>query len=416
MSEIFDELYQASVWEEYLRYKTENRHLTRSGEKDLTRYISGREYLPVLVRLNAGESFSYPEKKMIRKVHTAKKRVVYTYSREENYVLKLLTYQLLRKYDGIFSADLYSFRVNSGIHKAMDRILKTPGIRNMYTYKADISNYFNSIDVDIMCADLDALLTDDPKTVSILKALLKDPYVLEKGNVIREEKGVMAGTPPAVFLANVYLSGMDRYFEEQGILYARYSDDIIIFAETEEKCRAGEEKIRLFLQERKLSINPEKEVRTKPGEAWTFLGIQYRGGEIDVSPVAKDKLKAKIRRKARGLRRWQARKGAADMQTVRAFIRSMNRKFFDYSDQHELTWTRWYFPLINTDRTLKEIDHYMQDWVRYLGTGSHADKRYRMRYEEICEQGFVSLVNAWYRYRENRQQDDQRMRGEERHS
>ncbi|MBR0531550.1 MAG: group II intron reverse transcriptase/maturase, partial [Bacteroidales bacterium] len=48
-------------------------------------------------------------------------------------------------------------------------------------------------------------------------------------------RGVMAGTPTAPFLANVYLMEVDHHFEGEGVIYARYSDDIIILAEDQEE-------------------------------------------------------------------------------------------------------------------------------------------------------------------------------------
>ena len=388
------------LWKEYYWYKKERRHLTRSEEEDLKKYIEHQEYLPVLERIKEGGSFSVPEKKLIRKMYTEKKRVVYLYPREENYLFKLLTYLLIRKYDHLFSENLYSFRAEYGITRAMGRILSTRGISGMYTYKVDISNYFNSISVDLMLKDLRESLSDDRELYGMFERILSDKRALDRGGIIEEEKGVMAGTPFAVFLANIYLMELDRSMKDRGVLYARYSDDIIVFTKTEEEREECAEEILQFLSQKKLKVNPKKEVRTSPGEQWTFLGISYKNGIIDISPVSKEKLKAKIRRKARNIKRWQVRKGAEDLQAVRAFIRSMNRKFFDCEVSSELTWTRWYFPLINTDATLKEIDRYMQEWVRYLATGRHSKKKYDFRYAEIKKAGYVSLVHEWYEYRE----------------
>ena len=47
----------------------------------------------------------------------------------------------------------------------------------------------------------------------------------------------MAGMPLSAFFCNVYLMELDAWFEERKILYARYSDDIIVFAEREEQIR-----------------------------------------------------------------------------------------------------------------------------------------------------------------------------------
>lgn len=393
---IFEKLSSPDVWQEYLKYKQDHRHLTKAEEKDLTEYIENREYEGVAEGLLTGSVEAVPEKKLIRKMETSRKRTVYMYPREVNYVLKLMTFLLLRDYDGIFAENLYSFRVNAGVNKAMSGILTTPGLKGMYTYKVDISNYFNSIPVEKMCEMLEGILCEDREISVLLTGLLKDRRVLDKGTVVLEDKGVMAGTPFAVFLANVYLMEMDRAMESAGFLYARYSDDIMVFAGSERERDEGEFLIRQTLADRGLTVNESKEIRTAPGEAWSFLGIGYEDGRVDISPVSREKIKAKTRRKARAIKRWQIRKKVTDEQAVKAFIKAMNRKFFDPDSSHELTWARWYFPIINTDATLKELDGYMQQWIRFLATGKHNKKSYEFTYEDMKRLGYMSLVHEWY--------------------
>ena len=130
---------------------------------------------------------------------------------------------------------------------------------------------------------------------------------------------------------------------------------------------------------------------------WTFLGICYRDGVIDVAPASVEKLKAKMRRKTRALVRWQARKGATGVNAAKAFIRVFNRKLFENPVEHELTWVRWYFPLINTADSLKIIDEYSQSCIRYLATGTHTKAAYNFRYEQMKELGYISLVNRYYK-------------------
>ncbi|MBQ6549947.1 MAG: hypothetical protein IJL78_00880 [Lachnospiraceae bacterium] len=391
------QLQDPAEWEAFFLYKEEKRHLTREEACDLRAFIDNQEYLPVVSRILSGGTFSVPEKKLIRKMDTDKKRAVYVFPREENYVLKLLTFLLLRKYDGLFTDDLYSFRVSRGAGKALTRVLHMPGLRSMYVYKVDISNYFNSIDVPEMLVMLTDVFRDDPQLYELFEKLLTDPRVCDQGVVTEEKKGVMAGTPFAVFLANLYLLPLDKRMQAEGFLYARYSDDIILFAPTEAARERGAEIILETLHAHGLSVNPEKEHRASSGEPWTFLGVSYDGGTVDISPVSKEKLKARIRRKSRALRRWQIRKGATDEQAAKALVRSMNRKYFSADSSHELTWTRWYFPLITTDRTLHELDLYLQDWIRYLASGGHHRKQnYAFRYEDLKALGYRSLVHEWY--------------------
>lgn len=60
---------------------------------------------------------------------------------------------------------------------------------------------------------------------------------------------------------------------------------------------------------------------------------------------------------------------------VRAFIKRFNKKLYDSNDPNETNWSRWYFPLINTDKSLKELDAYMQDCLRYTASETHTKAR-----------------------------------------
>ena len=266
----------------------------------------------------------------------------------------------------------------------------------MWSYKVDISNYFNSVPIGRIRPLLRTALADEPEIARFLESLLVNPLVEDDGMLIAEEKGIMAGTPVSTFLANLYLAHMDHWFSSAGVCYARYSDDMIVFASTEEELARYIEKIREFLSEAGLTVNSGKEERTAPGEMWTFLGICYQDGVIDVAPVSVEKLKGKMRRKARALVRWQTRKEVDGVQAAKAFIRVFNRKLFENTAEHELTWVRWYFPLINTSASLKIIDAYSQQCIRFLATGKHTKSAYNFRYADMKALGYRSLVNRYY--------------------
>ena len=92
-----------------------------------------------------------------------KQRIVYTYPFAENTVLKLLTYLLLRKYDNLFSPNLFSFRPGRSAKDAIRSLTHVPDIRNMYAYKVDISNYFNSVQIPLLLPMLEDVLQEDPR-------------------------------------------------------------------------------------------------------------------------------------------------------------------------------------------------------------------------------------------------------------
>ena len=387
-------------WVGFYEQKTDPDYCRISDAKDLFRFVREKRYKPVVDRIMKGQGLSVPVKKRIAKSDTSKKRIVYSLPQDETIVLKLLTWLLIREYDDYFSSSLYSFRPGYGSKDALRKLLHCPEISRCYSYKLDVRNYFNSIDVELLLPILKDLLSNDAPVYGFLAALLTDSRVMEDGVEIREKKGVMAGMPYAVFLANVYLTPLDRMFEQvPGVIYCRYSDDIVIFSEDKESLDNAKELLHEFLRNFRLEVNQDKVAETLPGEPWTFLGFECDGRNIDVSRVSVQKLKDRMRRKSRALRRWAEVNGKDGWMAARAFIKHFNKMLYTSESSSEINWSLWYFPLITTDRSLKEIDSYMQDCVRYVATGKRNKSRFDLRYDQMKDLGMQSLVNVWYSYR-----------------
>ena len=395
-------------WQQFLAARQEGGHSSPGEETALAAFVRSGTYLAPCEKAARGESFSPPRKVAISKLHSDKKRIVYIHSPEERNVLKLLTYLLQRKYDHLFAPNLYSFRPGRSVRTAIEDLTKQPGLGSMYSYKVDIQDYFNSIPIGNLLPELKQALQEDPKVYDFLAALLENPSVSKDGRIIEEpNKGIMAGTPVSAFLANFYLRNLDKRFAEAGKLYARYSDDIITFASSSAELEENICWIKDALALGGLTVNPKKESRTAPGEPWIFLGFLFKEGNIDIAPVSLEKLKGKMRRKARALARWKDRKAATGENAAKAFIRAFNRKLFENPMDHELTWARWYFPMITTAESLKIIDQYSQNCIRYLATGKHTKSAYNFRYEDMKELGYISLVNAYYSHRFHREKAEE---------
>ena len=86
-----DLLSKREVWQEYLEYKLSGGHLSKEDEKALSDFLEAQRFLPVAERIARGECFAPPKKAEISKLNSGKKRVVYIYEEDENWVLKLLT-------------------------------------------------------------------------------------------------------------------------------------------------------------------------------------------------------------------------------------------------------------------------------------------------------------------------------------
>jgi len=390
-------------WWAFLNYKIEKQHLTVTEEEQLTEFIENKRYIP-LCQLWRENKFpqNLPVKKVINKVGTGKKRVVYSFEGDEGIFLKFVSFQFYQ-YDKLFSSNCYAFRRGYGVKEALFRLKADERVRDSFCLKVDISNYFNSINIEKMLDKLSFLEEEDNLLFRMLKRILSDDRVVENGTIIEEDHGAMAGTSFSPFLANLYLADTDAFFEQEKVLYFRYSDDILIFAKDIQELNFRKKQLYDRLEELKLTVNPDKEKIYEPLGKIEFLGFSYQNGEIDLSETTICKMKAKIKRKARALRRWQEKKGLPGEKAAIGFIRAMNQKFYGsrFSDwtENDFSWNRWFFPNLTTDKGLKEIDVYMQQYIRYVVTGRHYKGNYRIKYETLKDWGYRSLVHEYYEWK-----------------
>ena len=399
MESLLDNIAKEEVWKEYLDFKEKQLSISKQEIEKIREFVSSKKYIQMAQSISDGKyTFSIPTKHLINKVNKSKKRVVYSYTEEESYVLKVITYLFSKKYDEKYASNCYSFRRGSSVKSAIKRITSTQNLNELYGYKIDISNYFNSVNVELLLKKLKVFLADDEKLYRFIEKLLSDDSVMFNNEIIHEEKGIMAGVPISSFLANIFLKDVDEYFERENALYLRYSDDIILFSE-KEKIDFYIERLNELIKVNKLEINEDKKLYIKPGDKWDFLGFSFENGEIDISDISKQKIKGKIKRASRKLHRWMVRKDASYERAIIAMNKKFNRKFYMIDNNTELTWSLWYFPVINTTKSLHEIDLYMQQSLRYIATGKYGKKNYNIRYNELKVLGYRPLVAEYYDFK-----------------
>lgn len=395
MCSVIKQLSSPQVWEEHLAYRLLKGQFSWREFRKADAFVEHEEYIPLVRKIIDGDGLGLPTRMEVNKIGSNKKRVVYTYPQEVMVVLKVVAH-MLYKYDSSFAPNCYAFRRGLQASDAVSRIHRAVRRGKMWAYKVDIHDYFNSIDIPILLSKLEALFADDKELYGFFERMLSDERVVCDGVVRREKHGVMAGVPTAPFLADVYLSEMDHYFFEHNVLYARYSDDIIVFAEDAQTLQQHKATIADFLRAHKLEVNPSKEVLYTPDDAIDFLGFKCSGSSVDISSVGVQKMKAKIRRKTKALLRWKQRKNIPNERAMASLIKSFNRKFFENRDGGTLTWSRWYFPTINSVDGLKEIDHYLQQNIRYLASERHNKSAYKVKYEDMKRLGYKNLVHEYY--------------------
>jgi hypothetical protein len=259
-----------------------------------------------------------------------------------------------------------------------------------------VRDYFNSIPVEPLLASLPSTITVDEPLHQLLAKTLRDQRVLSGGEeILDSHKGVMAGTPLAPLLSNLYLRPLDGVFEEARIPFLRYADDMVVFGTEQEVVQHGLD-IEQRLAALGLELNARKTRLSAPGQPWEFLGLRYDRGSLDLATNTVGKLRRRARRIARRAR------GRSD--PARLAVRRLNRRLFGVGGRPtDFTWASWFFPLLSGDGTLRRLDVLIQSQLRFSVTGVHSRRNYReVSYDRLRGVGYVPLVSAYHAYHRGR--------------
>ena len=107
-----------------------------------------------------------------------------------------------------------------------------------YFMRLDIKSYYASIDRKILTEQTKSCF-NDPRVLNYLDQIINIP-IIEHGAIHIPRLGIHRRSSMSPFLGALYLSSLDRAFENlQGVWYLRYMDDILILTQTKKQfCKA----------------------------------------------------------------------------------------------------------------------------------------------------------------------------------
>ena len=312
-----------------------------------------------------------------------RKKTVYLFPPREDLFLKGLN-RILQRLTDLHSPLCHSFQPGRGVRTAYAALKQIPDLGRLSCLHVDVRDYFASIPPERMLAAVPDPLRDDGPFMALLREILCDPD--------GERRGVLAGSPLAPLLSNLYLRPLDDGFEAAGTPYLRYADDLIVFGEAE-SIPALQAEITLRLGELALELNPRKTQLSGPGGGWEFLGLRYDRGSLDLSSTTVAKMHHRVRRLARRARHLD--------DPARYVVRRLNRKLYGFGgDASDFTWATWFFPLIGSDVTLRRLDGVIQEQLRFATTGRHERRnRGALPYAALVERGYLPLASAFRAFR-----------------
>lgn len=229
----------------------------------------------------------------------------------------------------------YACRKGKGMHGASDelqRLLynwqKFHPDQPLYAIKADIHHYFQSINHDVLKAEIRKVIKD----TGVLKLI--DRIIDHNGNM-PEGVGIPVGNLTSQLFANIYLDKLDKFIKHTlGVKdYIRYMDDFIILSPDKDQLREWLAAIERFLRdELKLELNPKTTILAAKNGI-DFVGYKHRATHRKVRRDSIKRIKRTIRKYECGkitkeqlqksIQSWTGHAGHADSYNLRKKITTL---------------------------------------------------------------------------------------------
>jgi len=402
------ELYKAALrvytkpvfqWQKALFTSTDGRTLYDFADGGLARLAAIHEAL-------GRRSFEFRPAVALHYNFNGKHRTLYVPPWEERIVDLLLYRSLNRRLHGWFSPNSYAYR---GCRYSLDgcqrrivgvlRSAKTP----WYVVKRDITNYFGSVNHELLLGKLAALVDVQDYLYRLLAQRVRFLYE-EGGRLQAATIGIPFGASIACLFANIYLTELDRELESvPDLRYFRYADDLLMLSARRETAEQAAQ--RLEFQVGKLHL------RTKPSHradlllteglpsdppfssarSFRHLGLLFRsGGDVALSRDKLRKIRNLFRFAFRRNRRWKREADSqrrvqilvkVAMEVVARGVR--NVAILDYYLKH-----------VNDERQLRLLDRWLAETVLGAAFGGHKKGHFRkISFQQLRAMGLPSLVH-----------------------
>jgi hypothetical protein len=339
-----------------------------------------------------------------------KRRTLYVSPWEERIVDLMLYRALNRRLHNWFSPNSYAYRdFGFSLDHCQSRISSVirsaPGA--MYLIKRDISDYFASVNHDILLSQLSQLIDPDDYLFQLLTQRIRFRYQRE-GELHIAEVGIPFGSAIACLFANIYLTGMDRLIEMfPDVSYFRYADDILLLAPSRELALTARQSLESSLAELKLgmkashstdlalsaALQPQSnDLAFTPAAEFRHLGLLFRAdGTVALS---RDKLR-KIQNLfrfafRRGRRRW---KKIADPQQKAAALIALAAEAID-KGLRNVAILDYYLKHVDDYEQLRLLDRWLAEEVLASVFGGHKKGHFRrISFARLRQMGLPSLVH-----------------------
>lgn len=182
--------------------------------------------------------------------------------------------------DRLLSNSAYAYRKGlnrKGAATALKRALQDGYISGL---KADISAFFDSVNLELLGVMLRGLFPQEPLVKSVLKWFYESQHY--------GSKGLPQGNPLSPLMSNIYLVRFDRNMEQEGFLLMRYADDFVLMFKHDSSHDEVKEKVTASLKRLGLALKEKKTEEIRSNSNIEFLGYAVTESEIQEADKTQD--------------------------------------------------------------------------------------------------------------------------------
>lgn len=217
-------------------------------------------------------------------IHDPKKRLISAAPYRDRVVHHALVGVLEPIWERCFIADSYASRKGKGTHAAMRRCQHFAR-RHRWAWKADVRQFFPSIDHEILMGQL-ARKVKDPNVLRLARTIIEhapsteaEPHWFPQDDLFtpsERRKGLPIGNQTSQFFANVHLDPLDHFVKERLRLpgYIRYVDDFVAFADDKSALHEARRQVIDFLAGLRLRLHPTKDAIFPVKQGIRFVGYR----------------------------------------------------------------------------------------------------------------------------------------------
>ncbi|HEY3929067.1 MAG TPA: reverse transcriptase domain-containing protein [Candidatus Koribacter sp.] len=373
-----------------------------------TLYDLAAHGLPTLDRIDRElrhHRFTFRPSVALQYNFNGKHRTLYIAPWEER-IVDLLLYRILTtELQDWYSPSSYAYRERRfGLDRCQSRIaqLFRTSAGPLFAIKRDISNYFASVNHDLLLAQLRELVSADDYLFHLLQQRVAFAYNDADGEH-RATLGIPLGAAVACAFANIYLTPLDRQIESiQGVHYFRYADDLLAIAPTfDAACEVRERMVQQLEQvQLRTKATHELDLALKGALGPGFhaaielrhLGLQFsETGSVGLSRDKSRKIQNLFRFAfRRSHKRW---KKLRDPQQRAQALVQISAQTIDRGVRN-VAIIDYYLKHLTDERRLKLIDRWLAEEILASVFGGHKKKHFqRLSFTELRSMGLPSLVH-----------------------